>query len=140
MQSRKRNKPDLRALCAQPYPDDGLNPRDDKRRRGVAEHRGADRKLQQLCKQAARTLHLALGALPDADRLAEVAISTVYPAPHAGRLRCVLTVPDPERREEVAAVVGRHAGRLRAELAAAITRRRAPELVFEVVVEGGHRG
>ena len=139
MPSRKRKEDNLRALCAHVYPDDGVDPREDKRRDAKCEKK-PDRKLQQLCKQVAQTLQLALGALPQADALVGVSVRDVRPAPNAGRLCAVIAVPDPRRREEVAAIVQRHGGRLRGEVAMTITRRRAPELTFEVLVEGGHRG
>jgi len=137
MNSRKRRLDALRALCAELHPDDGVDPRDEKRRAARVERKN-DHKVWQLCKQVAHTLHLALGALPDADALAGVIVQAVEPAPNAGRLRVTFAVADPRQIPEVSAVVERHAGRLRAEMAAAITRRRAPELVFAVVAGGDH--
>lgn len=139
MPSRKRKENDLRALCAHLYPDDGVDPREDRRRDAEYEKK-PDRKIRQLCKQVERTLQLAFGALPRADALVGATVWEVTPAPNAGRLRVVISVPDPNRKDEVAAIVRRHTGRLRAEVAAAITRRRAPELTFDVMVGGGDRG
>lgn len=135
MPSRKRKEDDLRALCAHVYPDDGVDPRDDKRR-AVTHDRKTDRKLLQLCKQVGQALHLALGELPQTDVVTGILVQSVEPAPHGGRLRVTIAVPNLQQRAPVAALMQRHAGRLRAEVAAAITRRRAPELTFEVVVEG----
>lgn len=134
MPSRKRSKNDSRALCAHLYPDDGVNPREDKRR-DAKTIEPTQRKLRQLCKQAAHALHLALGGLPEADVLAGTTVREVTPAPNAGRLRAILVVPSATRRDDVEAVVQRHIGRLRTEVAVTITRRRAPELVFTVLVE-----
>jgi ribosome-binding factor A len=139
MHSRKRNEQDLRALCADLHPDDGVDPREDKRR-DAGDERKPERKLRQLCKQVAQALQLALGNLPHADGLVGVSVWDVSPAPNAGRLCVVIAVADAGRREQVAAIVRRHSGRLRGEVASAITRRRTPELTFEVIVEGGDRG
>ena len=139
MRSHKRNGQDLRALCADLHPDDGVDPREDKRRDAENEKK-PDRKLRQLCKQVAQTLQLAIGGLSQADALVGATVWDVSPAPNAGRLCVVIAVPDPGRREEVAAIVRRHSGRLRGDVASAITRRRAPELTFEVIVEGGDGG
>lgn len=139
MQSRKRDERELRALCAHLYPDDGVDPREDKRRNAGVENKSS-RKLRQLCKQTARTLQLALGMLPQADALVGVHVRAVRPAPNAGRLCAVLVVPDPGHLEEVAAVVRRYNRVLRGEVASAITRRRAPELIYDVVLEGGEHG
>lgn len=136
MTSRKRKNHSLRALCAQFYPDDGVDPRTSTRH-GADDRSKPDRKLRQLCQQVAHTLQLALGALPHAEMLAGVYVEKVVPGPHAGRLRAVVTVPDPQRRAEIAHTFAEHSRRLRSEVATAITRRRAPELVFEFVVEGG---
>lgn len=137
MSSRKRNMDELRAVCAELHPDDGIDPRQDKRARATTDEK-PDRKTRQLCKQVAQTLQLALSALPDADQLAGVTIWAVNPAPNAGHLCVVLAAPAGER--EILALVRRHAPRLRAEVAAAITRRRAPELSFEVIAKGGQDG
>jgi ribosome-binding factor A len=139
MPSRKRKSNDLRALCAQLYPDDGVDPREDKRRDAEYEMK-PDRKMRQLCKQVSHTLQLAFGGLPQADALAGVSVVEVAPAPNAGRLRVVIAVPESIRDEDIATILQQHAGRLRAEVASAITRRRAPELTFQVVMGGGGRG
>ena len=137
MPSRPRKESDLRALCAHLYPDDGIDPRADRRHKTDFDSK-PDRKTWQLCKQVARTLQLALGTLPRADALAGVTVGNVTPAPHAGRLRVAILAPDPARRAHVETIINHHAAQLRAEVAAAITRRRAPELTFTVIAEGGH--
>ena len=77
------------------------------------------------------------GTLPQTDVLTGVSVQKVTPAPHAGRLCVVIAVHDFRHHQKVAAIVQRHSGRLLAEVAATITRRRAPELTFEIVPEGG---
>ncbi|HNQ22304.1 MAG TPA: ribosome-binding factor A [Phycisphaerae bacterium] len=136
MPSRKRKRNVLRAPCAHLHADDGVDPREDKRRDAELERR-PDRKLLQLCKQVAQALQLAFGELPQADALFGASVREVAPAPSAERLRAVVVTPDPARRAQIAAILQRHSGRLRAEVASAITRHRAPELTFEVVMEGG---
>ena len=137
MSSRKRKQNDLRALCAHLYPDDGVDPREDKRRDAEYETK-KDWKLRQLCKQVARTLQMAIGSMPQADALAGVYVKDVRPAPNAGRLCIVMAVPDSRCQDAVAAIMRQHRGRLRSEVSSAITRRRTPELTFEVIAEGGH--
>lgn len=139
MPSRKRKDHTRRAPAAAPYrlcdelfEDDGVDPREDTRRDAALDQK-PDRKLRQLCKQVAQALQLALAALPAAAALAGVFVREVRPAPHAGRLCAVIEAPDPRRAPEIAAILQQYAGRLRGEVAAAITRRRAPELTFEVV-------
>ena len=99
-----------------------------------------DHKTQQLCRQAFRILTGALMDLAHDPILADVVIDGVAPAPDASRLlvRVYTTAPGVP-----AAEIYNHLGdvtrRLRAELATAITRKRAPELAFCVVPmqEGG---
>ncbi len=130
MSSRKRKPADLRALCGEVGPDDGVNPREwnrDARRRD-------GRKLRQLCSQIARALQLALGGIPEAEAFARAVVREVRPAACAGRLVVWIEVPDVVALAEARAALALRAGRLRTEIAEAIHRRRAPELVFDVVV------
>jgi ribosome-binding factor A len=87
----------------------------------------AGRKGWQLCGQVKDALHLALGGSAD-EVLRGLEVVSVDPAPHAGRLRVVVA-----GGRDAADALRRAAGYLRAEVARAVTRRRAPELVFEVV-------
>jgi len=137
MSSRKRKPDDLRALCAHQYPDDGVDPRDDKRRDAKYETK-TDWKLRQLCKQVQRALQMSLGSLPQADGLAGAFVKEVTPAPNAGRLCVVIAVTDPGCQTSVAEILRQGSGRLRADVASAITRRRTPELTYEVIVEDVH--
>ena len=136
MPSGKSEREMLRAYCAELHPEDGVDPREDKRR-DARKNDKRDRKVLQLCSQVARTLELCLAGLPQAAVLAGASVREVLPAPDAGRLRVVVVVADAEQCAETDAVLARYSGTLRAQIAEAITRRRAPELVFAVVVEGG---
>ena len=135
MPSGKRHKDDLRAVCAQLFEDDGVDPREDKRKDAKANMEKPDRKLWQLCKQAARTIELSIASLPQADELTGVTVHSVTPAPNAGRLHVNLLATQGTSRAAIEAVIERYESRLRAEVAAAITRRRAPELTFLVIEE-----
>ena len=99
-----------------------------------------DRKTQQLCRQAYRVLTGALLDLAHDSILADVVLDGVEPAPDASRLLVrVYTTAAGMSAVEIYNRLGEATGRLRAELAAAITRKRAPELAFCVVPmqEGG---
>ena len=139
MSSRKRKKDDVRAFCTHLYDDDGVDPRTDQRAEPEYENK-PDRKLRQLCKQVAQTVELALAALPRADMFVGVSVAAVTPAPHAGRLRVAIAGCLPGCEAEVVAVLQQYARRLRREVALTITRRRAPELTFEVIAKGGGDG
>ena len=91
------------------------------------------RKLQQLCRQVHRALMYAVpGEMAD-PLLQDLFVDAVEPAPDAGRLmvRLVSTRP-PADGSQILERLSRVAGHLRGQVAAAITRKRAPELVFDL--------
>lgn len=95
----------------------------------------AGRKALQLCKQVAHTLSGVFSECAD-DMLRDLYVMDVAPAPHANRLLVTVTAAPSAGQLDVAAVLERlqaHAAQLRAETAAAIHRRKAPELTFRFV-------
>ncbi|GJM25450.1 MAG: hypothetical protein DHS20C16_18650 [Phycisphaerae bacterium] len=131
MPSSKRDAEDVRAFCAEVFEDDGVNPNEDKRR-DARRSQGRDRKLEQLCKQVEHALHIVF---PSVQMPCDARIAGVEPAPNAGRLRVMVAVPPTCEHASAADAIDRHKGSLRTEVAHAISRRRAPELVFSIVVE-----
>ena len=117
----------------EPGPEDGTDPKEWHRKPWDAP-KAAGRKARQLCGQAAEALHAAVGECAD-PAVQALTVLQVTPAPHTGRLRVTLTLPADGSvgRAEAEAALARAAGRLRGEVADAVHRRRAPELVFEVV-------
>jgi ribosome-binding factor A len=88
-------------------------------------------KAGRICRQALEALSLALQECGDG-ALSEAVVVSVEPAPDASRLSVMVEVPaghDPKRFWEA---LGRAHGRLRTEVAAALQRKRAPELVFRL--------
>ena len=99
-----------------------------------------EQKTLQLCRQVERALSFALAGECDDDVLGSLYVADVSPAPDASRLLVRLAIPN---RLSAAATlldvlgrVDRVHGKLRAAVAAAITRKRAPELTFVVIAEG----
>jgi ribosome-binding factor A len=132
--SKRPSRRQLLAACSDLGPEDGTDPRDwhkdwNARRPG--------RKALQLCRQAAEALAAAFTGCGDAV-LNGLQVVAVEPAPNAGRLR-VTVAADPSAAQRDAAAVLEHlhraAGLLRSEVAAAICRRKTPELTFRVAVE-----
>jgi ribosome-binding factor A len=83
--------------------------------------RQAQRKTRQLCRQVQRALNLALDGL---------FVEEVSPAPDCGRLLVRVVIPAGTAVAEAMSALRRDTPRLRAEVAAEITRKRAPELCF----------
>lgn len=112
--------------------------------------RKARHKDQQLCRQVSQTLGLALAGCGDA-LLRDLYVADVIPAPDAGRLLVSVSAMsgltssesdqprDVMSAEQMSQILGRLQGAapmLRREVACAITRKRAPELLFRVVASG----
>jgi ribosome-binding factor A len=96
--------------------------------------RGGHRKTRQLCGQVFRTLSLALSEL-EARWGWGLAVDGVEPAPDATRLRVRVTFGGTRSLDEALDALARlqsFSGRLRQEVAAAITRKKVPELIFEL--------
>lgn len=118
--------------CGELREDDLLDPRDFARPdRGK---RPLDRKTQQLCRQVMEVLSLALGEDAREEMLLELSVVAVTAAPDAGQLLVLVTPLSgdaPLDSEEVLDCLRRSEGRLRAAVAAGITRKRAPRLLFQ---------
>ena len=107
-------------------PDDGADRFSDSHR--------VDRRAQQLCREVQRTLTAALGALDD-PCLSGLIVDAVEPAPDSARL-LVSVMPAPAEADPAGVLdrLRRLTGRLRAEIAAALQRKRTPELAFRLVL------
>jgi ribosome-binding factor A len=101
---------------------------------GSGADRKAERKERQLCRQVKEAIAEALATLED-DVLADVWVMDVAPAPDASRLAVVVQAPQGTPLDLVQERLEKVAGYMRAEVAAAITRKRAPTLAFQVMPE-----
>lgn len=131
MSRRRRKTDDFKNLAADIGSEDGGDPKDFHSKPWNAPKK-ASRKAQQLCQQVKDSLHNSLAACGDVAVQSAVVLK-VEPAPHTGRLLVLLGAPADVGHRVVAKAVERAAGHLRAEVASAISRRYAPELVFEVI-------
>lgn len=131
MSQRRRKADEFKHLAADSSTEDGSDPKEFHSKPWNAPKK-AGRKAQQLCQQVSDALHNALAACGDVAVQAANVLS-VEPAPHTGRLRVLLSAPVDLGRTVVVEAITRAAGYLRAEVASAISRRYAPELVFEVI-------
>lgn len=135
MSPQRPSKKRLRSLCAEVAPEDGTDPRD--WLKGLHGPKPDRRKARQLCAQVAEALTLRLADEPD-DLLRGLDVAGVEPSPDTGQL-LVTVRPLPGATAEPAAILGalaRASGRLRSEVASAITRRRAPLLIYRVMTDG----
>jgi ribosome-binding factor A len=138
---------DFRSLCAEIGDDDAQSSRihssrkspSRRARSGRAEpSAGAgDRKAWQLCRQVGHTLDEVLAECGDAV-LQGLRVESVEPFPDASRLLVTVALIDDRPRQItlVARVLDhleRASGHLRCEVATAVTRKRAPVLLYRVV-------
>lgn len=103
---------------------------------------GHSRKDLQLCRQVADTLQLALGDCGD-DCLRDLHVVRVVPAPDASQLLVIVgSGPGevPPAPTDVLAHLQARTPWLRGEVAHAITRKRAPSLLFEYLATTPYEG
>jgi ribosome-binding factor A len=100
--------------------------------------RQAQRKARQFCRQVQRALNLALADHNAGDGIAGLFVEEVSPAPDCGRLLVHVLVPAGCPVADAICALRRDTPRIRSEVAMAITRKRAPELMFvPAFPEGG---
>ncbi len=131
---KKPSPNDLLSSCGAIGPDDGIDPRTQSR---PESRKVPNRKALQLCGQVARTVAHVLAWECGDDRLQGLIVESVQPAPSSARLLVTLRFADPQPEispAEVLAQLERASGLLRSEVAAAIHRRKAPELTFRLIV------
>ncbi len=128
MSRRKRKADEIANLAAELGSEDGGDPKEFHAKPWDAPKQ-ASRKGQQLCGQVKDALHTALAGCAD-EVLQGLNVVSVEPAPHTGRLLVLLAAEDRPAANEALA---RAAGFLRSQVASAISRRHAPELVFGVI-------
>jgi ribosome-binding factor A len=133
MSSRRIARKDLIAGCAEPGPGDGLDPRLDSRE---GPPKVANRKALLLCGEAERTLSAVLTGECGDDVLRNLLVASVKPAPTSARLLVTVYPAAPMKGVDAGQILARlerARGMLRSEVAAALNRRRAPDLMFRVV-------
>ena len=129
-----RMREQLLKHCGDLHEDDGVDPRyyfkPDKNRSK------RDHKSRQLCDQVAKTLGLMLAGEFSDERLHNLQVIAVVPAPNSSQLSVTLQTDDPCDNLETAEILRRLnavRGQLRCAIAAAITRKRTPTLLFRLV-------
>ncbi len=131
----KRTRERLLAHCGQLHEDDGVAPR--KFFKADKQRNARNHRARQLCHQVAETLGLALAGEFGDERLHNLQVVSVEPGPDGSQLSVTLCTEGPCGSDEIGEILTRLSmvgGQLRCAVAAAITRKRTPRLVFRVVV------
>jgi ribosome-binding factor A len=132
MRFKRVSRDELLSSCADIGPEDGGDARDFYKK---PSEKVANRKALQLCGQVARTLSLVFSESGD-NVLRELVVESVQPAPTSARLLITLSIPTCVAESIAVHCIERASGWLRNEVAAAIHRRKTPELQFRVVKRG----
>jgi len=139
MKDRKQWLTKLASLCAEIGPEDGVDPR---KVFHQPTRKQTHRKTYQVCKQAEKTLNLVMAGESVEPLLRELLVAAVEPAPDSSHL---LVIIEPNstaislNESDVLEALQRATGRLRAALATAINRKRAPLISFQFVAATGVR-
>jgi ribosome-binding factor A len=136
----KRTREQLLAHCGELHEDDGIDPREFFKSSRPGTEKRETRKARQLCRQVAETLDQILSGEANDDILRALRVAAVMPAPDTSRLLVTLHIdcdPADFNRPFVEERLAACKGRLRSEVASAITRRKAPTLVFEIIGPAG---
>lgn len=122
-----------RTLSASVQPDDGVDPRIDRRSDSAASK--IDRKAAQLCAQVRRVLEFVVPeALQDSDF--DALVLDVQPSPNTGHLLVLLSSLSPldeAANQQLELVLMQHSGQIRTAVAQSIQRKKTPTLTFRVV-------
>ncbi len=128
MASRRFSRKPPAELCSALMADDGIDPCHLPR---GPQGKVSNRKALQLCRQVERALSVAL----EGEILRDLTVTSVVPGPDSSRLLVTFVFQGTEPlalADILAALKGQHA-RLRAAIAAAIHRKKTPELAYHVV-------
>lgn len=134
MAHNERERARLRALCGELHDDDGVDPREFFR--PIRKRDKASRKSQQLCRQVQKTLDLVFSGETHDELLAALRIVSVTSSADSCALVVTLVadiLTEQFNRDEIEARLAAMSGRLRSEVAATITRKRTPLLVFHLL-------
>ncbi|HLT35894.1 MAG TPA: hypothetical protein VK034_06405 [Enhygromyxa sp.] len=94
-----------------------------------------ERKVRQLCRQIHQRLDLVLIGELDDPTLDGLWVVDVQPEPGGSAVLVTVAAPDGAELEPIRASLDAARGRLRSEVAAAISRKRTPHLRFAVIPE-----
>lgn len=135
----KRAREEMLSHCGQIHDDDGVDRREFFKS-GKSHSDKKCRKAARLCSQVSETLGLVLAGEFDDELIHNLQVVSVESASDGAQLLVTVRADLPENaldQEQLAQRLARVEGRLRCEIAAAITRKRVPRLVFYILGTGG---
>lgn len=136
----KPSEQELKHLCAELRPDDGLSPitlKKQELRQQLVEHPPSQARSRQYCKAVHRALESGLSSAIGDERLKDLTVQSVEPLHTGSNLLVLIAVPatDPGTMKTLEKSLQKAAGVLRSVIATEIHRKRTPHLTFRVVPE-----
>ena len=128
-----RQREQMLAFCGEIHEDDGVDPRQWFRSPRI--RRKENHRTQRLCSQVGETIDLVLAGEFGDQLLHNLRVVRVTPCPDISRLLVTIhsdVPPDTATPDEILGRLEKVTGRLRSEVANAITRKRTPQLVFQI--------
>lgn len=119
--------------CEEIGSEDGVDPRDLIRR---ATNPQTDRKALQLCRQVERTISLVLSGDLNDDRVRDLMVVSVVPAPHSNHLLATVQTCEVVSQDDLLAldaVLAGYRGQIRCAIADAIHRKKTPDITLRVI-------
>ncbi len=119
--------------CEEIGAEDGVDPRDLIHR---ATNPQKDRKALQLCRQVERTLSLVLSGDLNDDRVRDLMVVSVDPAPHSNHLLATVQTSEVVSQAELLALEGvlaGYRGQIRCAIANAIHRKKSTDITLRVI-------
>ena len=133
----KRSLEEMRSLCNEIRPEDGLPPHLVKRKMQLQERSPNQARAHQYCKAVHRALDAGLASVCGDERLKDLSVQSVEPLPFGSKLLVVIAVPSTyaTTMKTLEQLLQNASGLLRSVVAAEIQRKRTPHLTFRVVPE-----
>ncbi len=129
MRIKKQISKEVSSLCAEIGPGDGVRPG---RKRDHELSENPERKIGQVCRLVEKTVQMALSS--GDERLADLQIVRVEPAPDSRRLRIlVITTQTVSDNTHIVTAINQAKGWIRSEIATVLNRKRVPEISFQLL-------
>ena len=127
----EKSQRDLLKFCATVYEDDGIDPREYKKRGQNNKRKKIHRKNKQLCSQVVQAINLAFAEI-DSDIVSTLYAREAIPAPNTSRLLVTIVASGNNSIEEVQRELACFSGKLRYEISTVIHRKKVPSLAFVI--------
>ena len=138
----QKSTQEMKTLCAELRPEDGLSPLELKKqqqRQQLKDHPPSQARARQYCKAVHRALESGLSSAIGDERLKDLIIESVQPLhPGSSNLLVLVSAPgaEPATIRTLEQTLQKASGLLRSVIATEIQRKRTPHLTFRIIPQG----